>query len=299
MPGANYFLSKLATQTPGPLVGSPSIKSEPFSGLELVPVSSLVQDDLSTSFTSYGNCRQVAFAQPKDSEVYASTYSTPVVGQYISPGNRGALCSPLPISMKGLEENPVGELQELCTKMRWVFPSYAVCCENGQPHERTFVIAVRLYNIKDKGEAKSKKAAKREAARRLLFQLLERSAGQRYSQEKPTPAIEYRSPSDSSSKQSLSRQLQPYKDSPPHSKCIEMLQELAGRRNLRVLYIHLDSKSSSGLIQVMLQITTCPIIVVRGQGRTLLEAKADAALNALECIRITAKKVPFHTMNFS
>lgn len=53
--------------------------------------------------------------------------------------------------MKGLEENPVGELQELCTKMRWVFPSYTVCCENGQPHERTFVIAVRLYNVRDKG----------------------------------------------------------------------------------------------------------------------------------------------------
>lgn len=51
----------------------------------------------------------------------------------------------------------------------------------------------------------------------------------------------------------------------------------------------------SGLIQVMLQISTSPIIVVSGQGQTVLEAKAEAALNALECIRITAKKIPFQS----
>lgn len=106
-----------------------------------------------------------------------------------------------------------------------------------------------------------------------------------------------------------------------------MLQELASRRNLRVLYIRLDSRTSTGivtvkpivlkknadhlyskyypvnflagLIQVMLQISTSPVVVVSGQGRTILEAKAEAALNALECIRITAKKMPFQTMNLS
>lgn len=49
----------------------------------------------------------------------------------------------------------------------------------------------------------------------------------------------------------------------------------------------------------MLQISTSPVIVVSGQGCTILEAKAEAALNALECIRITAKKMPFQTMNLS
>lgn len=214
-------------------------------------------------------------------------------------GNRGSIFATLPVSMKGLEENPVGELQELCTKMRWVFPSYTVCCENGQPHERTFVIAVRLYNVRDKGEAKSKKAAKREAARNLLFQLLERSAGQRLANLAPSAAVEYRPISEAPAKNPESLQLQPYQELPPHSKCIDMLQELASRRNLRVLYIRLDSRTSTGLIQVMLQISTCPVIVVSGQGRTLLEAKAEAALNALECIRITAKKMPFQTMNLS
>lgn len=50
------------------------------------------------------------------------------------------------------------------------------------------------------GEAKSKKAAKREAARHLLYQLLERSAGQRYSTQTPSTAVEYRSLSDPAKK---------------------------------------------------------------------------------------------------
>lgn len=296
MPGANYFLSKLATQTPGPLVGTTVAKSQP-PCLDLVPVSvsNTVNHEV-PPIPPY--CQDVSCVSTKDPEVYENIYSRPMGRQYVQYGSRGSFYTQLPINMKGLEENPVGELQELCTKMRWVFPSYAVCCENGQPHERTFVIAVRLYNVKDKGEAKSKKAAKREAARNLLFQLLEKSSGQRYSGQVPSAAVEYKPVSDSP-KKSVAQQIQLYQETPSHTKCIDMLQELAVRRNLRIVYIRLDSRTATGLIQVMLQISTSPIVVVSGQGRTVLEAKAEAALNALECIRITAKKMPFQAINLN
>lgn len=293
MPGANYFLSKLATQTPGPLVGSTVVKSAPSSCLELVPVAATKPEDDFLHVSSYNICHDIGSVYPKDPRVYRNV-SHRNTGRPLT--HTGPYYSPLPISVNGLEENPVGELQELCTKMRWVFPSYTVCCENGQPHERTFVIAVRLYNVKEKGEAKSKKAAKREAAKNLLYQLLERSAEPRFSTVTQSAALEYR-PLPEPSKTCGSQQVQFHHFSPPNSKCVDMLQELAVRRNLRVIYIRLDSRTSTGLIKVMLQISTCPIIVVNGQGRTVMEAKAEAALNALECIRITAKKMPFQSVN--
>lgn len=300
MPGANYFLSKLATQTPGPLVGTTVTKSEPSTCLDLVPLSfsKPISNDVSHT-NPLITCQDiVCVVPPKDPEVYGAVYPRPMGRHYVPYGNRGTCYSPLPISMKGLEENPVGELQELCTKMRWVFPSYTVCCENGQPHERTFVIAVRLYNARDKGEAKSKKAAKRDAARNLLFQLLEKSSGQRYSNQTPSPAVDFKPVLDTP-KEPISQQIQVYQEALPHSRSIHMLQELAVRRNLRVVYIQLDTRTTSGLIKVMLQISTCPIIVVSGQGHSVLEAKAEAALNALECIRITAKKMPFQSFSLS
>jgi RISC-loading complex subunit TARBP2 len=40
----------------------------------------------------------------------------------------------------GIEGNPVGELQELCMNRRMPPPGYDVSLEEGQPHERKFVI---------------------------------------------------------------------------------------------------------------------------------------------------------------
>ena len=46
----------------------------------------------------------------------------------------------------GIEGNPVGDLQEICMNRRMQPPVYEVSLEEGQPHERKFVIVCKVVN---------------------------------------------------------------------------------------------------------------------------------------------------------
>ncbi len=76
----------------------------------------------------------------------------------------------------GIEGNPVGELQELCMNRRTQPPVYEVSLEEGQPHERRFVIVCSVGKQKEAGFGKSKKLAKRQAANKMLRRLKEQPA---------------------------------------------------------------------------------------------------------------------------
>jgi len=71
----------------------------------------------------------------------------------------------------GIPGNPVGALQELCMARRWPPPLYELITEKGLPHERSFVMCCTVVKTKERGDAKSKKLAKRQAAYKMLQQL--------------------------------------------------------------------------------------------------------------------------------
>lgn len=68
----------------------------------------------------------------------------------------------------GIAGNPVGELQELCMKLRWRPPFYETVIEDGLPHERTFGISCLVNNLNEMGKGKSKRLAKRQAAKKMI-----------------------------------------------------------------------------------------------------------------------------------
>lgn len=76
---------------------------------------------------------------------------------------RGATSEPPP--------NPVGALQELCTNKGWRLPQYTQLEERGQPHEREYAMSCRVEAVEGLGTGPTKKAAKREAALKVLAEL--------------------------------------------------------------------------------------------------------------------------------
>ena len=60
-------------------------------------------------------------------------------------------------------------LQEWCQKHGAPLPKYRLLSAEGPPHERTFLVAARLWDGREeKGKGKTKKEAEMEAADRIL-----------------------------------------------------------------------------------------------------------------------------------
>lgn len=69
--------------------------------------------------------------------------------------------------------NPIGVLQEQCMSRRWPPPTYETEMEVGLPHQRQFTIACVVLKLREIGQGKSKKIAKRLAAHKMWLRLLE------------------------------------------------------------------------------------------------------------------------------
>jgi len=70
--------------------------------------------------------------------------------------------------------NPVGNLNDLCTKLKRLPPEYEDVSEVGKPHERVYTVACKLgSHIVETGRGRSKKNAKKVAAYRVHKRVLE------------------------------------------------------------------------------------------------------------------------------
>ncbi|CAL8097361.1 unnamed protein product [Orchesella dallaii] len=70
--------------------------------------------------------------------------------------------------------NPVGDLNDLCTKLKRLPPEYEDVAEYGKPHERVYTVACKLgAHIVEVGKGRSKKHAKKVAAHRVHTRVLE------------------------------------------------------------------------------------------------------------------------------
>ncbi|XP_039296688.1 RISC-loading complex subunit tarbp2 isoform X4 [Nilaparvata lugens] len=166
--------------------------------------------------------------------------------------------------------NPIGLLQELCMSRRWPPPSYETEHEEGLPHERQFTICCLVYKYKEIGTGKSKKLAKRQAANKMWVKL------------KDMP-IENNQYSFEDDEESAVLKFQAF-------NYVQFLQEIASEQQFEVTYVDIEEKSITGKCQCLVQLSTLPVAVCHGQGATSKEAQTQAALNALEYLKIMTKK---------
>ena len=75
------------------------------------------------------------------------------------------------VSVAEASGNTIGQLQELCVRRGHPMPMYDLSAVDGQPHQRSFGMKVRVGALEAKGDGTSKKDAKRDAAARMIGML--------------------------------------------------------------------------------------------------------------------------------
>lgn len=69
-----------------------------------------------------------------------------------------------------------------------------------------------------------------------------------------------------------------------------LLNEIAQEHQFEVTYVDIEEKTYSGKCQCLVQLSTLPVAVCQGSGKTSKEAQNDAAKNSLEYLKIMTKK---------
>lgn len=217
--------------------------------------------------------------------------------------------------------NPIGLLQEMCMARRWPPPMYETESEVGLPHERQFTISCTVVKYNEIGQGKSKKIAKRIAAHKMWSRLHETPLDQnninqilddeelsqritnilnRYADLKDThiPTLTNQhsfkvSQFHKTLKATFGKALMKLQATCLYDESInfvQFLQEIALEHQFEVTYVDIEEKSASGLYQCLVQLSTLPVAVCQGAGKTPKDAQANAARNALEYLKIMTKK---------
>ncbi|KAI5751365.1 hypothetical protein M8J77_006796 [Diaphorina citri] len=218
------------------------------------------------------------------------------------------------------EPNPISLLQESCFARRWPPPYYETDSPNGMPHERQYTTSVYVDKFREVGTGKTKKLAKKEAAKRMLNVL----------KSVPISPVDYKKLYEdnitSSKNLDLANELSYLKEAtyvkmtPQQSKKIaqfhqklknnkgpkldalkqnisnqkgfdpvQYLHEISQDQRFEITFVEIEDKSLSGQFQALVQLATYPVAVCHGQGKTQQEAKTVAAHNAIEYLRLMTK----------
>ncbi len=237
-----------------------------------------------------------------------------------------------------IEGNPVGELQEICMNRRMQPPIYegqsyfstylasellksllSVSLEEGQPHERKFVIVCKVGKYQESGNGKSKKLAKRQSASRMLKTLqthpldndmMGGPVGEGESAAAAAASLHTIDEDDLAQGMALqrSRELKQGKAFTQSNLSIfyrnlkcgkgtvlaalqdrsreellkngeKILDEIAAEQCFSVTYVDIEEKSTTDQFHTIVQISTVPVAVCFGVGDTEEESKAAAAFN--------------------
>lgn len=217
--------------------------------------------------------------------------------------------------------NPIGWLQEMCMARRWPPPTYETEMEVGLPHERQFTIACAVLKYREVGKGKSKKIAKRLAAQRMwqrlqdqpletneIMQMLEEEGNEelraaniiaRFAGLKDAhiPSLttghgqkvsQFHKGLKARCGESL-HQLQFSCLTTPSVDFVQMLHEIASEQRFEVTYVDIDEKTLEKRFQCLVQLSTLPVAVCHGLGRSPKEAQISAARNSLEYLKIMTK----------
>ena len=246
--------------------------------------------------------------------VVAKKMSTPVIPEL----DMADLSSPYD---DGIEGNPVGDLQEICMNRRMQPPVYEVSLEEGQPHERKFVIVCKVGKHQESGSGKSKKLAKRLSAHRMLQTLQKHpldSDGMGGPEGESTSVSIHNIDEDDLVQGMAQQRLNEVKEGKPFTnanlsifyrnlKCTagtalaaiqekdleelkkegeRVLQEIATEQCFTLTYVDIEEKSTTDKFHTIVQISTVPVAVCYGVGDTEEESKADAAFNGCMYLKL-------------
>ncbi|XP_054641615.1 RISC-loading complex subunit tarbp2 [Dunckerocampus dactyliophorus] len=218
-----------------------------------------------------------------------------------------------PLEMKTLatsqqsECNPVGALQELVVQKGWRLPEYTVTQESGPAHRKEFTMTCRVERFMEIGSGTSKKLAKRNAAAKMLARIHDVPVDLRTSNDADLEEDTFNMNTGSRAEACKSKGYSCTWDSlrnsagekilqlrshplgmPSDSNFCSLLNDLSAEQCFDVSYLDLEEPSLSGLCQCLVELSTQPITVCHGFAPSVDAARANAAHNALQYLKIMA-----------
>ncbi|XP_030054212.1 RISC-loading complex subunit tarbp2-like isoform X1 [Microcaecilia unicolor] len=209
-----------------------------------------------------------------------------------------------PVTVQQSECNPVGALQELVVQKGWRLPEYTVTQESGPAHRKEFTMTCRVERFMEIGNGTSKKLAKRNAAAKMLVQIQNVPVDQRENgeteEEQFSMALTTRfdgvkvktfSCTWDTLRNSVGEKILHLRNHPLeilNSGFCSILQELSEEQCFHICYVDIDEQSLSGLYQCLVELSTQPTTVCHGFATTRDAARAKAAHNALQYLKIMA-----------
>ncbi|XP_041946838.1 RISC-loading complex subunit tarbp2 isoform X1 [Alosa pseudoharengus] len=209
-------------------------------------------------------------------------------------------------STQQVECNPVGALQELVVQKGWRLPEYTVTQESGPAHRKEFTMTCRVERFVEIGSGTSKKLAKRNAAAKMLSRIHDVPVDLRSSHEAEaeddTFTMQHRleggkckgfgctwdSLRNSAGEKILQLRSHPLATASSTANFCSLLHDLSEEQRFDVSYLDLEERSLSGLCQCLVELSTQPITVCHGFAPSLDAARANAAHNALQYLKIMA-----------
>lgn len=204
------------------------------------------------------------------------------------------------------ECNPVGALQELVVQKGWRLPEYTVTQESGPAHRKEFTMTCRVERFVEIGSGTSKKLAKRNAAAKMLARIHDVPVDQRNGNEAEPEddqfSINLSTKPESgkwkssgctwdSLRNSAGERILHLKSNPlgmPNCSSCSLLNELSEEQRFDISYLDIEERSLSGLCQCLVELSTQPVTVCHGFAPTKDAARAGAAHNALQYLKIMA-----------
>uniref|UniRef100_A0A8C6XGT2 RISC-loading complex subunit TARBP2 n=1 Tax=Naja naja TaxID=35670 RepID=A0A8C6XGT2_NAJNA len=209
-----------------------------------------------------------------------------------------------PVSPQQSECNPVGALQELVVQKGWRLPEYTVTQESGPAHRKEFTMTCRVERFIEIGSGTSKKLAKRNAAAKMLVRIhnvpLDPREGSEAEMEEDQFSIIAGTKLDGmksrgsgctwdSLRNSVGEKILHLKSHRVfNSGFCNLLKELSEEQSFDISYLDIDETSISGLYQCLVELSTQPATVCHGSASSRSAARADAARNALQYLKIMA-----------
>ncbi|KAB5584059.1 hypothetical protein PHYPO_G00103050 [Pangasianodon hypophthalmus] len=209
-------------------------------------------------------------------------------------------------SSQQAECNPVGALQELVVQKGWRLPEYTVTQESGPAHRKEFTMTCKVEKFVEIGSGTSKKLAKRNAAAKMLSRIHDVPVDMRSSHEAEAEddtfnmhiggrleggkckgfGCTWDSLRNSAGEKIL--QLRSHPLGLPNSNFCSLLHDLSEEQRFDVSYLDIEERSLSGLYQCLVELSTQPITVCHGFAPSQDAARASAAHNALQYLKIMA-----------
>ncbi|XP_019716649.1 RISC-loading complex subunit tarbp2 isoform X2 [Hippocampus comes] len=205
------------------------------------------------------------------------------------------------------ECNPVGALQELVVQKGWRLPEYTVTQESGPAHRKEFTMTCRVEKFMEIGSGTSKKLAKRNAAAKMLARIHDVPVDLRTSNDGDAEDDTFNAHAGSRAESGKSKGYSCTWDAlrnsagekilqlrshplgiPDDSNFCSLLDDLSAEQCFDISYLDLEERSLSGRCQCLVELSTQPITVCHGFAANTEDARANAAHNALQYLKIMA-----------